>query len=120
MATTTGFDLETLRRGLEQRDAGALASLYAEDAELIEVDKDHPPAQPRVFHGAREIAAHFEDVCAREMTHRLERPIVADDRLAFTESCRYDDGTNVLCMATADLDRDRRIVRQVAVTAWDA
>ncbi len=32
---------------------------------------------------------------------------------------RYPDGTNVLCMATADLDGAGKITRQVAVTAWD-
>lgn len=52
------------------------------------------------------------------MTHHLERPVVAGDRLAFTEACRYADGTRVLCMATADLDGAGKIARQVAVTAW--
>jgi ketosteroid isomerase-like protein len=120
MATTTTFDLETLRRSIEEGDADALASLYAEDAELTEVDKDHPPTSPRTFRGHREIAEHFADVCSREMTHRLERPVVGEDRLAFTEACRYEGGANVLCMATADLNDEHKIVRQVAVTAWDA
>ena len=120
MATTRTFDLETLRRGIEERDADALASLYAEDAELTEVDNDHPPTSPRTFRGRREIARHLQEVCSREMTHRLERPVVSQDRLAFTEACRYDEGTHVLCMATADLDDEHKIVRQVAVTAWGA
>jgi hypothetical protein len=119
MDTTTTFDLETLRRGIEERDADALASLYAEDAELVEVDKDHPPANPRRFQGRSAIGEHFREVCAREMTHKLERPVVTDGRVAFSEACRYPDGTNVLCMATADLDGAQKIVRQVAVTAWD-
>ena len=116
----TMFDLDTLRRGIEDRDADALASLYAEDAELLEVDKDHPPAKPQTYRGRDAIAEHLRDVCARDMTHRLEQPVVADDRLAFTEACRYGDGTSVLCMATAELDGDQKIVRQVAVTAWDS
>ena len=120
MASTTTFDLETLRRGIEQRDPDALGSLYAEDAELTEIDKDNPPTSPRTMRGRREIAEHLQDVCSREMTHRLERPVVSDDRLAFTEVCRYDDGTNVLCMATLDLNDEHKIVRQVTVTAWDA
>ena len=118
MATVTGFDLEALRRAIEQRDADALASLYADNAELVEIDNDHPPARPRSYRGRSEIAEHFRDVCARDMTHRLERPVLAGDRLAFTEACRYGDGTDVLCMATADLDETHKIVRQVAVTAW--
>jgi hypothetical protein len=120
MTTTSQFDLETLRRGLEGRDAGALASLYAEDAEFVEVDKDHPPTNPRMLRGRRAIAEHLEDVCARDMTHKLERPVVSEDRLAYSEDCRYEDGTNVRCIAIADLNDEGRIVRQLGVTAWDA
>ena len=117
--TSTGFDLDRLRRAVEERDADALLALYAEDAEITEVDAINPPRTPRVLRGREQIAEHLRDVCARDMTHRLERPVVTADRLAFTESCRYADGTNVLCMATADLDPQGRIVSQVAVTAWD-
>jgi ketosteroid isomerase-like protein len=119
MTTTTTFDLDTLRRGIEQRDAEAMLSLYADDAEVTEVDKTNPPRAPRTFHGREAIAEHLRDVCGRDMTHQLERPLVGDGRLAFTEACRYADGTGVLCMATADLDQSGRITRQVAVTAWD-
>ncbi len=118
MSTTT-FDLEALRHGMESRDADALAALFAEDAELVEIDHDHPPAAPRTLRGREAIAEHLRDVYSRDMTHHLQRPVLSAERLAYTEACRYSDGTNVLCMATADLDADQRITRQVAVTAWD-
>ncbi|MHA7277495.1 nuclear transport factor 2 family protein [Arthrobacter sp. HLT1-21] len=118
MKTESAFGVDTLRRGLEGRDATLLASLYAENAELTEVDNDHPPARPRTYRGSEQIAEHLRDVCSREMTHRLENPVVSGNQLAYTEACRYDDGTDVLCMATADLDSEGKIVRQVAVTAW--
>jgi hypothetical protein len=120
MSTATVFDLETLRRGIEGRDPDALLSLYAADAEIVEVDTLNPPRAPRAFRGRAAIDEHFRDVCARDMTHRLERPVIGTDRLAYTETCRYADGTNVLCMTTADLDREGRITRQTAVTAWDS
>jgi hypothetical protein len=119
MTTETSFDLDTLRRGIEERDPEAMLSLYADSAEVTEVDKSSPPNAPRVFRGKEAIGEHLQEVCARDMTHHLERPVVADDRLAFTEACRYPDGTQVLCMATADLDGTGKITRQVAVTAWD-
>lgn len=119
MATEKSFDLEALRRGIEQRDPEAMLSLYADSAEVTEVDKSNPPSAPRVFRGKEAIGEHLREVCARDMTHRLERPVLADDRLAFTEACRYPDGTEVLAMATADLDGAGKIARQVAVTAWD-
>jgi ketosteroid isomerase-like protein len=118
--TASAFDLEALRRGIEQSDADTMASLFAEDGELTEVDKDHPPRSPNVYRGREAIADHFREVGERDMSHRLERPVVSDGRLAFTEACLYDDGTNVLCMATADLDSDNMIRSMTAVTAWDA
>ncbi|MHA7155089.1 nuclear transport factor 2 family protein [Arthrobacter sp. TMN-50] len=118
MKTKSSFGIEALRRGIEGRDATLLASLYSENAELTEVDNEHPPARPRTFRGSEQIAEHLRDVCSREMSHKLESPVVSGNRLAYTEACRYDDGTDVLCMATADLDSEGKIVRQVAVTAW--
>jgi hypothetical protein len=58
MATvkTTGFDVETLRRGVERRDADALNSLYANDAECIVIDRTNPPGRPRELRGKEAIA----------------------------------------------------------------
>jgi hypothetical protein len=118
MSATIGFDLDALSRAIEGRDAEYLSSMYADNAEMIEIDNDHPPARPRMFHGRSEIAEHLRDVCARQMTHRMENPVLADGRLAYTEACRYDDGTEVYSMSTAYLDSSNRIARQVGVTAW--
>ena len=119
-SSATAFDLEALRRGIEESDADAMASLFAADAELVEVDRDHPPREPTVYRGRDAIVDHFREVGERDMSHRLMRPVVGDGRLAYTEACRYGDGTNVLCMATADLDSDNMICSMTAVTAWDA
>ena len=53
------------------------------------------------------------------MTHRVEMQVVGDGGAAFTEACRYPDGTNVLCAAVLEL-RDGRIARELGVQAWDA
>jgi hypothetical protein len=119
MSPATLFDMETLRRGVEGRDAALLASLYSDGAELIEVDKDHPPNAPRRFVGRGPIEGHLLDICSREMTHELTQPVQDGNRLAFTETCRYDDGTNVLSITIADLDDEHKIMRQTSVTAWD-
>ena len=71
-----------------------------------------------VLRGREEIAAWVEDVCARDMTHRIEQPVLAGDRAAFVEACRYADGTNVLCATVLEV-AGGRIVRQTAVQAWD-
>jgi len=117
-ATTTTFDTEALRRGMEERDAAALRALYAPDAEMTVVDKTAPPSRPRVLRGRTAIGEYLDETCGRDMTHRLERVVVSGDTAAFTQACAYPDGTQVLCLAMLDL-RDGLIVRQTALQAWD-
>jgi hypothetical protein len=71
-----------------------------------------------MLRGREEIRTWLEDMCERDMTHRIDMQVVADDGAAFTEACRYADGTNVLCAAVLEL-RNGQIARQVEVQAWD-
>jgi ketosteroid isomerase-like protein len=119
MSTTeTTFAIETFRRGIEERDANALLDLYAEDAEIRIVDRTSPPSSPRVLRGRQAIAEYLTDVNGRDMTHHLERVVVQADTAAYLESCRYADGTRVLCSGVLDL-AGNRIIRQFGVQAWD-
>jgi ketosteroid isomerase-like protein len=112
------FDTEALRRGVEERDSGAMIGLYADDAEMQVVDRRSQPSSPQVLKGREQIAPYLDEVCGRDMAHRLERVVVDGDRAAFLESCAYPDGVRVLCAALLDLE-DGRIVRQTCVQAWD-
>ena len=107
-----------LRRAIEGRKANALAALYAEDAVVQVIDRDNPPSKPRNLQGRSAITAYFEDVCGRDMTHKVESGLAVGNRLAFTQSCAYPDGTKVFCSAMADL-KGGKISRQVVVQAWD-
>ena len=118
MPTQTTFDFTTLKRGVEERDADLQLGLYAESAEVRLVDRVNTPRAPYVLRGRDEIRAWLEDVCARDMIHAVQMPVVADDAVAFTEACRYPDGTNALSATVLEL-ADSRIVRQVVVQAWD-
>lgn len=120
MSTTaqTTFDLAALKRAIEERDAAAQLALYAPDAEVRLVDRVTTPGRPRVLRGRDEIAGWIEDVCAREMTHRVDGEVAAGGRAAFAEACRYPDGTNVLCMTVLEV-RDGLIASQLAIQAWD-
>jgi hypothetical protein len=118
MPIQTSFDFAALKRGLEERDADAQLALYDDAAEVRLVDRINTPGSPRVLRGRDEIRDWIEDVCARDMTHEVQTPVLADDAIAFTEACRYPDGTNVLCATVLALS-DGRIARQVAVQAWD-
>ena len=112
------FEFARLRRALEQSDATVLAELYADDAEMVIVDRDRPPGAPMRLAGKTAIGAFWRDVCSREMTHRVGHEVVGSDRVAFVEECAYPDGCNVLSAMTLDL-RNGLIVRHLTVQAWD-
>jgi hypothetical protein len=113
------LSIPALKRAVEGRDGQTLAGFYAKDAVLRIIDAINPPSQPREIKGHDAIAAYYDDVCGRAMTHRVEFGVMAGDRLAFTQDCTYPDGKRVFCSATLDIDGGK-IARQVAVQAWDA
>ncbi|MCW3063145.1 MAG: nuclear transport factor 2 family protein [Solirubrobacterales bacterium] len=117
--TSHGLDLDALRRAVEERDAAAQASNYAEDAVVESVDHEHPPSRPLTLRGREQIAAHLADVCARDMTHRVIGAVGDDEHAAYQVACEYPDGTRVLCSTLVEL-RDGRIVRERWVQAWDS
>jgi ketosteroid isomerase-like protein len=114
----TGFDFEALRRAVEGLDADLLLSLYDDDAKVRVVNKSATPSAPREIRGKEKIAGYLRDVCGRAMTHRIEREVLGEDRVAFSEECEYPDGTKVLAATTLEV-RDGKIVGQVNVEAWD-
>ncbi|HEY7934828.1 MAG TPA: nuclear transport factor 2 family protein [Solirubrobacteraceae bacterium] len=117
-ATTTKFDLAIFTRAIEERDSSTLLAMYAQDAQVTLADRVDQPGSPRLLSGKDEIAVWIEDVCARDMTHRVQHTVLDDTGAAFTEACRYPDGTNVLCASVLEL-RDGQIRGQVGVQAWD-
>jgi ketosteroid isomerase-like protein len=107
-----------LKRAIEARDAKALIGLYADDALLRIIDHDNPPSKPRELRGRQAIAAYYDDVCGRAMTHHIEAAISNGRELAFTQACTYPDGAKVFCAAMLEISNGK-IVRQTAVQAWD-
>jgi hypothetical protein len=118
MTISRTFDLSALKRGIEERDASAQLAMYAEDAEVTLVDRVAQPSAPRVLHGRNEIQTWIEDVCGRDMTHRVQHTVNDGSGAAFTEACRYPDGTGVICATVLEIDNGL-VARQIAVQAWD-
>jgi SnoaL-like domain len=108
----------TLKRAIESRDAAALSSFYADDASLQVIDRNNPPSKPRIVRGRPAIAAFFDDICSRAITHDVKSSVTDGNRLAFTQACAYPDGTRVLCMAMIEL-KAGKIAQQTMVQAWD-
>jgi SnoaL-like domain len=113
------FSLSALSNAIEARDSAAMRGFYAENAKVTVIDRDHPPSKPQQIAGRTAIAAYFDDVCGRTMTHRVENSCLDANRLAFTQNCAYPDGKRVVCSTMAELSGGK-IVNQTIVQAWDA
>jgi len=114
------FDVETLRRGIEGRDASTIRGLYADNAQVTLVDQRDQPSHPHQIAGGPAIGEFLDELCSREMEHHLDQIVVSPDgtHAAYLESCRYPDGTKVLSTSMLDL-RDGRIAAQTTLQAWD-
>ena len=115
---TTTFDLTRFTRAAEERDGATQLSMYAPNAEVTIVDKVAQPGAPRVLRGTAEIEPWLTDIYARDMTHRVGPTVSDAGGAAYTQACRYPDGTNVLC-ATVIVLSDGAIARQTCLQVWD-
>jgi SnoaL-like domain len=118
MSTTTAFDLERFTRAAEQRDAATQLSMYGSEAVVTIADRVSQPGSPRVLRTREEIKAWLEDMFGRDMTHEVRHTVKDETGAAFTQACRYPDGTNVLCATVIELDADL-ISGQTVVQVWD-
>jgi hypothetical protein len=109
---------ETLKRGLEERDAELAASVYADDVEFLIVNRNYPPSNPLLRKGRAAVLAMYQDICSREMMHKVTSIVVGPEGFAIRESCQYPDGARVLGHMIAEM-RDGKIVRQFNVDCWD-
>lgn len=109
---------EILKRGLENRDAELAASVYADDVEFVIVNRNYPPSNPLLRKGRAAVLAMYQDICSREMMHKVNSIVVGAEGFAIRESCQYPDGARVLGHMIAEM-RDGKIVRQFNVDCWD-
>lgn len=118
MGTITSFELDRFTRAAEQRDAATQLSMYGSDAVVTIANKISQPGSPRVLRGREEIKVWLEDMYARDMTHNVQHRVSDEAGAAYTQACRYADGTNVLCATVIELD-DGVISGQTVLEVWD-
>ncbi len=120
MSTTASatFDLERFARAAEERDASTQLSMYGPDATVRIANKISQPGAPRVLRTREEIKAWLEDMYGRDMTHTVEHRVKDATGVAYTQACRYADGTNVLCATVISLDGGL-ISEQTVLEVWD-
>jgi hypothetical protein len=118
MGTITTFDLDRFTRAAEKRDAATQLSMYGPEAVVTIVDKIAQPGSPRVLRTREEIKDWLEDMYARDMTHNVRHTVSDETGAAYTQACRYPDGTHVLCATVIELEGGV-ISGQTAVRVWD-
>jgi hypothetical protein len=118
MGTITTFDLDRFTRAAEERDAATQLSMYGPDAVVTINNKISQPGAPRVLRGREEIKSWLEDMYGRDMTHKVQHTVSDETGAAYTQACRYADGTNVLCATVIELDGGV-ISGQTVLETWD-
>ncbi len=116
--TRTSFDLEALKRGYEEWDVEGLLALYADEVELIQIDRDNPPSSPRVRLGKDVFQGMFEHCAAAGVRATVENLVVGPGRAAATITCEFPGGRKVVANSILDIE-DGRIVCERDVLSGD-
>jgi ketosteroid isomerase-like protein len=118
MKTTTPFDAAEYVRGYEQWDVPALLALYDDDVELIRINHDHGPSEPKVTHGIDVLRGMFEFGASHGVTAAVENVVASDDRTAATVTCTLPDGRKIVANTILELENGR-IVREYEIEVAD-
>jgi ketosteroid isomerase-like protein len=118
VTTSTSFDIDTLKRGYEAWDVEALLALYADDVELIQIDRDNPPSAPRARHGKEVFRGMFEHCAGAGVRATVENAVADQQRAAATITCAFPGGRRVVANSIFDIERGR-IVREFEVLSGD-
>jgi len=116
--TETTFDIDTFKRAYEEWNVEALLALYADDVELIQIDRDNPPSSPRTRTGKEVFRGMFEHCAAAGVKATVENGVAAGDRASATVTCEFPGGRSVVANASLEI-ADGRIVRERDVQAGD-
>jgi len=116
--SATKFDVGEFARAYAQWDIDALLELYADEVELVQVDRDNPPSAPRVRHGKDVLRGMFEHCAAAGVRATVENGVADDRHAAATITCEFPGGRKVVANGMLLID-DGRIVREHDVLSGD-
>ena len=118
ITATASLDTARPRRRHRGRDAEALSGLYAADATITILDRDHPPAGPQVLSGRAEIDAYYRDICGRNIDHAVPQLVADAHGVAFEQHCRYPEG-NRSSASPSPASTTAGSRRQTIAQSWD-
>ena len=114
----TRFDVDELARAYAHWDIDALLDLYADDVELVQIDRDYPPSAPRVRHGKDVLRGMLEHCAAAGVKATVENGVAEGNRAAATITCEFPGGRKVLANGIFEIENGR-IVREHDVLSGD-
>jgi len=114
---TTKDVYDAFKRAAEAKDTRALLDLYADDAELVDINKRQPPGSPMRLRGRDELRKMYEGV-PKDLEHHVGDEVLSDNRMAFSYSCAYPSGQQVFGVHICEV-REGKITREVVAEAWD-
>jgi hypothetical protein len=118
VATGTRFDFDTFKRGYEEWDIDALLQLYADDVELVQIDRDNPPSSPRIRRGKDMFSGMFEHCAGAGVKASVGNLVPGTERVAATVTCAFPGGRKVVANGIFELE-DGRVVRELQVLSGD-
>jgi ketosteroid isomerase-like protein len=116
--SATQFDVVEFARAYADWDIEALLDLYADDIEVVQIDRDNPPSAPRVRHGKGVLRGMFEHCAAAGVRATVENGVADADRAAATVTCEFPGGRKVVANGIFELEHGR-IVRERDVVSGD-
>ena len=118
VSTSTTFDIGAFKRAYETWDVEALLDCYADDVEIIQIDRDNPPSSPRVRYGKDVLRGMFEHCAGASVKATVENAVAGPDRAAATVTCEFPGGRKVLANGIFEI-ADGRIVVERDVVSGD-
>jgi hypothetical protein len=116
--TIQSFNIATFKRAYEEWDIEALLALYADEVELVQIDRDNPPSAPRTRYGRDMLRGMLEHCAGAGVVASVENTVAGSERAAATITCAFPGGRRVLANAILELE-DGRIVRELDVLSGD-
>jgi hypothetical protein len=112
------FDVDEFARAYAQWDIDALLDLYADEFELVQIDRDNPPSAPLVRHGKDVLRGMLEHCAAAGVQATVDNTVADGGRAAATITCAFPGGRKVLANGIFEIVHGR-IVREHDVLSGD-
>jgi ketosteroid isomerase-like protein len=120
MSVRTGVSpgIDEFKRAYEEWDIDALLDMYADEVELVQIDRDNPPSAPRTRIGKDVLRGMLQHCASAGVKATVENTVASGDRAAATITCEFPGGRRVLANAILELEGGR-IVRELDVLSGD-